>query len=90
MTSVLPSLHGQLLMIQDLTWALKVDNVEVYFILSGISFRNLGPKLDVMLVPKCAVVCMFLQAKCIQFVRFSDVFRGLRKGALGRNGLMCS
>ena len=57
-------LHGQLLMVQDLILALKADNVEACFILSGISFYNLGPKLDIVSVPKCAVF-MLLLAKCI-------------------------
>ena len=51
-------------MVQDLILALKSDNVEACFILSGISFHKLGPKLDIVSVPKCAV-CMFPLAKCI-------------------------
>ena len=51
-------------MVQDLILALKADNVEACFILSGISFYNLGPKLDIVSVPKCAVF-MLLLAKCI-------------------------
>ena len=35
LTNTLHSLHGQLLMVQDLILALKADNVEACFILSG-------------------------------------------------------
>ena len=56
-------------MVQDLIWALKADNGEACFILSSISFHSLGPKLDIVSVPKCAV-CMFLLAKCILFLNF--------------------
>ena len=55
-------------MVQNLVLALKADNVEAYFILSGISFHNLGPKPDIVSVPKCAV-CMFLLAKCIPLLK---------------------
>ena len=55
------SLHGQLLMVQDLSLALKVDNIKACFILSDISFHKLGPELDIVSVPKCTV-CMFLLA----------------------------
>ena len=51
-------------MAQDLILALKADNVEACFILSGISSHNWGPKLDIVPVPKCAVY-MFLPAKYI-------------------------
>ena len=34
-------------------------NVEACFILSGISFRNLFPKLDIVSVPKCTVWCFY-------------------------------
>ena len=47
--------HWQLLMVQDLILALKADNIETCFILSGISFHSLGPKVDIALVPKCAI-----------------------------------
>ena len=63
------SLHGQLLMVQDLSLALKVDNIEECFIWSDISFHKLGPELDIVSVLKCAV-CMFLLAKCIPFLKF--------------------
>ena len=55
-------------MVQDLILALKADNVEACFILSGISFHSLGHKLDIVSVPKCAV-CMFLLAKCIPLLK---------------------
>ena len=55
LTNILHSVRGQLLMVQDLILALKADNVEACFILFGISFRNLGPKLDIVSEPKCAV-----------------------------------
>ena len=55
-------------MVQDLILALKADNIEACFILSGISFHNLGPKLDIVPAPKCAV-CMFLLAKCIPLLK---------------------
>ena len=51
-------------MVQDLILALKADNVEACFILFGINFHSLGPKLDIVPVPKCAL-CMFPLAKCI-------------------------
>ena len=47
------------MMDQDLILALKADNVEACFIIFGISFHNLGPKLDIVSVPKYAV-CMLL------------------------------
>ena len=56
-------------MVQDLILALKADNVEACFILSASCFHNLGPKLDIVSVPKCAV-CMFLLAKCISLPKF--------------------
>ena len=40
-------------MFQDFNLDLKTDNAKACFILSGISFRNLGPKLDIVSVPKC-------------------------------------
>ena len=55
-------------MVQDLILALKADNVEACFILSGISFHSLGHKLDIVSVPKCAV-CMFLLAKCMPLLK---------------------
>ena len=55
-------------MVQDLILGLKADHVETYFILSGISFHNLEPKLDIVSVPKCAVF-MFLPAKCLPFLK---------------------
>ena len=67
LTSILRSLHGQLLMVQDLSLALKVDNIRACFILSDINFHKLGPELDIMSVPKSAI-CMFLPAKCIPFL----------------------
>ena len=54
-------------MVQDLILALKADNIEACFILSGIRFHSLGPKVDVALVPKCAIY-MFLPAKCIPLI----------------------
>ena len=56
------SLQEQLLMVQDLILALKADNVKACFIIFGISFHNLGPKLDIVSVPKYAV-CMLLLDK---------------------------
>ena len=55
-------------MVQDLILALKVDNVEACFILPGIKFHNLGPKLDIVSLPKCAVY-MFLLAKCMPLLK---------------------
>ena len=55
-------------MVQDLILALKADNVEARFILSGISFHNLGPKLDIVSVPKRAI-SMFLLGKCIPLLK---------------------
>ena len=40
------NLHGQLLMAQDLSLALKAGNIEACFILSDIIFHKLGPELD--------------------------------------------
>ena len=51
-------------MVQDVILGLKADHVEACFILSGISFHNLDPRLDIVPVPKCAVF-MFLPAKCL-------------------------
>ena len=62
-------------MVQDLSLNLKADNTEACFILSDISLQKLGPELDIVLVPKCAV-CMFLLAKCKPFV-FLENFRFL-------------
>ena len=73
LTNILHSLHGQLVMVQDLILALKADNVEACFILSGISFQKLGPKLDIVSVPKCAV-CMFPLAKYIPLL--NPIMRG--------------
>ena len=56
-------------MVQDLFLALKANSVEPYFILSGISFYSLGPKLDMVSVPKCAV-CAFLLAKSVPLLKF--------------------
>ena len=43
-------------MVQGLILALKADNVEACCcFLSSISFLNLGPRLDTVSVPKCAV-----------------------------------
>ena len=44
-------------MVQDLILALKSDNVEACFILSGISFHKLGPKLDIVSYPGGGVDC---------------------------------
>ena len=55
-------------MVQDLVLALKADNFEARFILSGINLHSLGPQLDIVSVPKCAV-CMFLLAKCIPLLK---------------------
>ena len=65
---ILHILYGQLFMVQDLILALKADNVEACFILSGISFHSLGPRLDIVSVPKCAV-CVFLLANCISLLK---------------------
>ena len=51
-------------MVQDLILALKADNVEACFFLSCVSFHSLGPKLNIVLVPKSSV-CMFLLTKRI-------------------------
>ena len=55
-------------MVRDLILALKDDNVEACFVISGISFHNLGTKLDIVSVTKCAVR-MFLLAKCIPLLK---------------------
>ena len=60
--NILHNLHGQLSMVQYLTLSLKADNVEVCFIYSGISFYNLGVKLDIVSIPKCPI-SMFPLAK---------------------------
>ena len=60
--------HWQLLIVQDLILALKADNIEASFILSGISFHGLGPKVNIVSVPKCAVY-IFLPAKCIPLIK---------------------
>ena len=54
LTNTLHSLQWQLFMVQELIWALKADNVKACFILSGISFHKLGPKLDKVPVHNCA------------------------------------
>ena len=46
-------------MVKDLILSLKVDSVEECFILSGIRLHNLGPKPDIVSVPK-SIVSMFL------------------------------
>ena len=56
------------MIVQDLILALKADNVEVCFILPGISLHSLGPKLDIVSVPRCTV-CMFQLAKCIPLLK---------------------
>ena len=73
LTNTLHNIHGQLLMVQDLFLALKADNVEACFILSDISFHNLGPERDIVPVPKCAVQ-MFLLAKCMPLLKYSFRF----------------
>ena len=55
-------------MVQDLILALNTEYVEACFILSGISFHSMGPKLDMVSVPKCAVR-MFLLTKFIQLLK---------------------
>ena len=50
------------MMVQDLFLAFKADNIEASFILSDIGFYKLGPGLDIMTVPKCAVY-VFLRGK---------------------------
>ena len=73
--NTLHSLHWQLFMVQDLILTLKCDNVEACFILSGICFHCLGPKQDVMFVPKCADGCFqFLLAKCIPLIKLQYSF----------------
>ena len=68
LTNILHILQELLLMVQDLILALKADNDEACFILSGISFHSLGPKLDIVSVPKCAVF-MFLLGKCVPLLK---------------------
>ena len=46
LTSILDSLCGQLLMVQDLFLALNADNIESCFISSDISFHKLDSELD--------------------------------------------
>ena len=60
-------------MVQDLILVLKADNVEVCFILSDISSHNLGRKLDIVSVPKCAVF-MLLLANCIPLLKLYLLF----------------
>ena len=60
-------------MVQDLILALKADNVEASFILSGISFHSLGAKQDIVSVPKCAM-CMLLPAKCVPLLKLELSF----------------
>ena len=55
-------------MVQNLILNLKPENVEACFILSGISFHNLGPKLGIVSVPKC-IVCMYLLGKFIPLIK---------------------
>ena len=59
LTNILHSLNGQLLMVQVLILALKAGNVEACFILSGISFHNLGPKLDTVSVQNVQYACFY-------------------------------
>ena len=68
LTNILHGLQGPLLMAQDLILALKTDNVKACFILSGISFHSLDPKLDIVSVPKCTV-CVFHLAKCMPLLK---------------------
>ena len=46
-------------MVQVLILALKAGNVEACFILSGISFHNLGPKLDTVSVQNVQYACFY-------------------------------
>ena len=62
------SSRAQLLMVQYLILALKADNVEACFILSGISFHSFGPKLDAVSLLQCPV-CMFLLTKFIALLK---------------------
>ena len=71
--NIFHSLHGKLLILQDLILALKADNAEACFVLSGISFLNFGPKLDIVSVPKSAVF-MFLLTKCIPLLKLKLSF----------------
>ena len=49
-------------MVQDLSLVLKAAKIEACFILSNLyDLSDLGPELDIVSVPKCAV-CMFLLA----------------------------
>ena len=59
LTSILHSPHGELLMVQDLSLALKADNIQACFISSDLSFHMLGPELDIVAVRKCAVACFY-------------------------------
>ena len=62
--------------------ASKADNVEVCVILSGISFHNLGPKLDIVPLPKCAVF-MFLPAKCTPLLKlYLSFFSKLKNSSI--------
>ena len=71
--NIFHSLHGKLLILQDLILALKADNAEACFVLSGISFLNFGPKLNIVSVPKSAVF-MFLLTKCIPLLKLKLSF----------------
>ena len=68
LSNILHSLLRHLLMVQNLILNLKPENVGACFILSGISFHNLGPKLGIVSVPKC-IVCMYLLGKFIPLVK---------------------
>ena len=46
-------------MVQDLSLALKADNIQACFISSDMSFHMLGPELDIVAVRKRAVACFY-------------------------------
>ena len=54
-------------MVKDLILALKTDNVDTCFILSGISFYSLGANLSIVSISEGAVG-IFLLTKCIQIL----------------------
>ena len=62
-----------LLMVQDVSLALKADNIEACFILSGFSFNKLRPELDIVSVPKCAVWIFLLDIR-IPFLKLQLSF----------------
>ena len=63
LAKILQSVQRQLSTVHVLILDLKTDNGKAFFISSGTSFHDLGPKLAIVSVPKCAV-CIFLVARC--------------------------